>query len=270
MERPPLRDDRQAAGSTPESVPVPGSPAPSSPPIRSQGDTQPTKPPAASPPPPLELQSTFDLLARARGGDDVARDVVFRRCVKGLRRFAAGRLPLRCRGMTDTEDLVQDTVASALRRLDHFEIRHAGALLAYLRQAVLNRIIDEVRKKNRRPVAVSLPENQVDTGISPLEHVIGLQNVERYEAALRQLKLRDQEAIVLRLEQQFGYEAMAEHLGVPSPNAARVAVKRALFRLAQKMADVSAVPSAGGAGRAASNGSNGHTPTPATDPEVTA
>jgi RNA polymerase sigma factor (sigma-70 family) len=270
MERPPLRDDRHSAGSTPESVPVPGSPDPSSPPIRSQGDTQPAKPPAGSPPPPLELQSTFDLLARARGGDDVARDVVFRRCVKGLRRFAAGRLPLRCRGMTDTEDLVQDTVAGALRRLDHFEIRHAGALLAYLRQAVLNRIIDEVRKKNRRPVSVSLPENQVDNGISPLEHVIGLQNVERYEAALRQLKLRDQEAIVLRLEQQFGYEAMAEHLGVPSPNAARVAVKRALFRLAQKMADASAVPAGGAAPRAASNGSNGHAPTPAIDPEVTA
>ncbi len=203
------------------------------------------------PPPggPLELQSTLELLDRAKGGDELARDVVFRRCVRGLKRFAAGRLPVRCRGMNDTEDLVQDTVASALRRLDRFEIRHEGALLAYLRQAVLNRIIDEVRKKNRRPLAVTLPEDYVDGGTSPLERVIGLQNVERYEAALRQLRPRDREAIVMRLEQQIGYDLMAKHLGMPSPNAARVAVKRALFRLAQKMAEHSSSvgPKRGGA-----------------------
>jgi hypothetical protein len=41
---------------------------------------------------------------------------------------------------------------------------------------------------------------------------------------------------VLRLEQQAGYEELAVQLGMPSPNAARVAVKRALFRLAEEMA----------------------------------
>ena len=132
----------------------------------------------------LEMASTLDLLERARGGDERAWNVMMQRCMRGLRRFAAGRLPQHCRGMNDTEDLVQDTVINALRRIDHVEIRHEGALLAYLRQAVLRRIIDEVRKRNRRPMAVSLPENQADEALSALEQVIGQQNVERYEAAL--------------------------------------------------------------------------------------
>lgn len=216
----------------------------------------------------LEMQSTLNLLDRARAGDEAARDIVFRRCVKGLRRFAAGRLPARCRGMNDTEDLVQDTVASALRRLDRFVIRHEGSLQAYLRQAVLNRVIDEVRKKNRRPDAVSLAENHVDGGLSPLEQVIGLQNLQRYEAALRQLRPRDQEAIVMRLEQQTGYDAMAEQLGMPSPNAARVAVKRALFRLARKMSEaVPGTPGANGNG-ADPAGPAGHSPAPRTPPDA--
>ena len=184
----------------------------------------------------LDLQSTLDLLARARAGDEAAWEVVFRRCERGLRRFAAGRLPVQCRGMTDTEDLVQDTVVSALKRLDHLEFRHEGALLAYLRQAVLNRIIDEVRRRNRRPALVSLPDDQADQALSPLELVIGRQNVDRYELALARLRPRDREVIVMRLEHQAEYAAVAEHFGLPTPNAARVAVKRALFRLAQEMA----------------------------------
>jgi RNA polymerase sigma factor (sigma-70 family) len=186
--------------------------------------------------PPLEMQSTLDLLERARSGDERAWNVVFRRCTRGLRRFAAGRLPPYCRGMNDTEDLVQDTVVNALRRIEFVEITHEGALLAYLRQAVLRRIIDEVRKRKRRPLAVSLPDDQADQGLSPLDQVIGGQNVERYEAALSTLRPRDRDAIVMRLEQQATYDAMAAHFALPTANAARVAVKRALFRLAHAMA----------------------------------
>jgi RNA polymerase sigma factor (sigma-70 family) len=183
----------------------------------------------------LSVCSTVDLLERARDGNEVAWEVMFRRCVRGLRRFAAGRLPGQCRGMNDTEDLVQDTVIRALSHLERFEPRHEGALLAYLRQSLLNRIVDEVRKTSRRPLSVALAEEHVDSGASPLEAAIGGQNVERYEMALARLKPRDREAILLRLEQQLSYEDLAVQLGMPSSNAARVAVKRALYRLAQEM-----------------------------------
>src|SRR5215208_3378585 len=95
------------------------------------------------------LESTVELLARVRNGDRDALDALFSRCLPPLRRWARGRLPAAARGALDTQDLVQDTILNSLRRLDQFESRHEGALQAYLRQAVLNRIRDEARRFGR-------------------------------------------------------------------------------------------------------------------------
>jgi len=40
---------------------------------------------------------------------------------------------------------------------------------------------------------------------------------------------------VMRLERGESYELIATRLGKPTPNAARVAVARAMFKLAQQM-----------------------------------
>ncbi len=64
----------------------------------------------------------------------------------------------------DTDDLVQETVIRAVKRIDQFESRHEGALQAYLRQAILNRIRDEVRRTKRSPVATPLDDNATDHG----------------------------------------------------------------------------------------------------------
>ena len=74
--------------------------------------------------------STVDLLARVRAGDALAIDLLFQRIVPALRRWARGRLPANARELCDTEDLVQDTLAGALRHLTDFEARHQGSLLA--------------------------------------------------------------------------------------------------------------------------------------------
>ena len=139
--------------------------------------------------------------------------------------------------MLDTQDLVQDTVLNSLRHLDRFESRHEGALQAYLRQAVLNRIRDEARKYSRRPVPAELTDSQAAVSASPLDIAIGRQGVERYEAALQKLRPADREAIVGRLELQYDYKELAELLGKPNANAARVAVTRALARLMEQFDD---------------------------------
>jgi len=139
------------------------------------------------------------------------------------------------RGALDTQDLVQETVLHALSRLDHFESRHEGALQAYLRQAILNRIRDEARRVSRRPAQTELGESQASEAASPLDIAIGRQGVERYEAALARLRSTDREAIVGRLEMQYDYQELAIILGKPNANAARVAVTRALARLMEEM-----------------------------------
>lgn len=183
----------------------------------------------------MHLQSTVDLLEEARGGDDHAVDTLFARLIPGLRRWARGRLPPFARELCDTQDVVQDTVLSALRNLEHFEVRHPGALLGYLRQAVLHRICDEVRRAQRRPVAQELVDHPDEEAISPLDRMLTEHEVERYEAALGRLRPEDQAAILCRIEQQLSYEEMAVALGKPTANAARVAVRRALMRLAEEM-----------------------------------
>jgi RNA polymerase sigma-70 factor (ECF subfamily) len=186
---------------------------------------------------PLDPEATASLLARVRSGDDQALNRLLERCLPPLRRWAHGRLPVYARDLNDTADLVQDTVLATLKQLDRFEARREGALQAYLRQAISRRIIDVIRYRKRRPEATDIPESLADDGTSPLDKAIGEQNRDRYEAALGRLRDEDREAIVCRVELQYTYDELAVALDKPTANAARVAVLRALHRLAQEMQD---------------------------------
>ena len=139
--------------------------------------------------------------------------------------------------MLETSDVVQDAVVSAMRHLDVFESRHQGALLAYLREAVMNRIRDVIRQHQRRPASADLPDDLKDEATSALERAIGAEEMARYETALQRLKASDREAIIGRLEMQYSYEELAVALNKPTPDAARVAVTRAMKRLAEVMQD---------------------------------
>ena len=102
--------------------------------------------------------STIQLVARARTGDRDAIDRLLSRHAEPLRRWASGRLPRWARDLADTEDLVQDTLLQTFRNLPSFDVRGAGALQAYLRQAIVNRVRDELRRRARRPNATGLDE----------------------------------------------------------------------------------------------------------------
>lgn len=132
-------------------------------------------------------------------------------------------------------DLVQDTLLQTFKRIEAFESRGVGALQAYLRQAVLNRIRDELRRRGRQPIGTDLDGLEIDDAMSPLEQAIGHEAVERYERALERLTPQDREAIIGRVEMGYSYEELAEALGKPTADAARKAARRALVRLAEEM-----------------------------------
>jgi RNA polymerase sigma-70 factor (ECF subfamily) len=185
--------------------------------------------------PPCEPESTFRLIERARAGDEAALSQLFARHLRPLQRWASGRLPNWARDVADTDDLVQDTLLQTFKRIEAFDPRHAGALQAYLRQAVLNRIRDELRRKARRPDMTGLDDLELAAGQSPLEQAIGHESVERYEKALDRLKPEEREAIIARLEMGYSYDELAEMLGKPTADAARKVAQRALVRLAEEM-----------------------------------
>lgn len=106
---------------------------------------------------------------------------------------------------------------------------------AYLRQAVLNRIRDELRRKGRQPDATDVNGIELEAEGSPLEEAIGREALGHYERALQRLKPDEREAIVARVELGYTYEELAEALGKPTADAARKAAQRALVRLAEEM-----------------------------------
>jgi RNA polymerase sigma-70 factor (ECF subfamily) len=179
--------------------------------------------------------SSVALAQRAREGDREALDSLLERYLPSLRRWATGRLPRWAREHLDTDDLIQETLVKTLRNLDGFTPRHDGAFAAYLRHGLLNRIRDEVRNAARRPGRAPLPDAQADPGASPLEAAIGAEALALYESALERLTEDERALVVARMELGLAYEAIARETGKPSPDAARMGVRRALLRLAEEM-----------------------------------
>jgi len=180
-------------------------------------------------------ESTLSLLTRAKAGDDEALNDLFGRYLPVLRRWASGRLPRWARDVSDTHDLVQETLLQTFKKIDAFDHRGEGALQAYLRQAVMNRIRDELRRADRRPSPLNLDSGVPDPGLSPLEAAIGAEVVERYESALDRVSADDRELIVARVELGMTYAELAQATDKPSSDAARMAVGRALVRLAEEL-----------------------------------
>jgi RNA polymerase sigma-70 factor, ECF subfamily len=180
-------------------------------------------------------EPTIELVVRAREGDRLAVEALLERCLPSLKRWAHGRLPLAARGSLDTGDLVQETALHVLRRLEYFEPRHVGAMQAYLRMAVINRIRDEVRRVTRHPPASELIDEPASNLTSPLEGAIQAEAYDKYREALSSLDTRDREMVVARLEAQWSAQEIAQRFGLRTADAARMAVGRALRRLTQRL-----------------------------------
>ena len=183
----------------------------------------------------LSDEPTIELVLSARNGDRMALEALLERCLPPLKRWAHGRLPAHARGSLDTGDLVQEAAMHVLARLDKFEPRHVGAMQAYLRMSVINRIRDEIRKVGRRPQLAELVEEPPSDMTSPLETVIREEAYDRYRSALDKLRTRDREMVVARIEVQWSIAEIAQRFGMASVDAARVAVSRSLKRLSAQL-----------------------------------
>ena len=182
------------------------------------------------------LLTSVELLRRAQDGQDQALDQLIERYLPPFRRWARHRLPGWARGAMDTDDLVQETLLRTITNLKNFNPRGDGALQAYLHKAMLNRIRDEMRKAKRSARPVTIDTNEPDRRPSPLHVTIEHETYERYLQALNELRKEDRQAIIARVELGQSWAEVADAMGKPSRDAARVAVTRALRRLAEAMA----------------------------------
>jgi len=184
----------------------------------------------------LSDELTLELVVRARGGDQGAMEALLERCLPPLKRWAHGRLPAAVRGNLGDGDLVQEVTLHILGKLDTFEPRHVGAMQAYLRMSVINRIRDEVRKVGRQPPPLELPDDHPCDRTSPEEDAIRAEAYEHYREAVTRLTPKDRALIVARIEMQWSLAEIAHRHGMPTVDAARMAVNRAVKRLSTDFA----------------------------------
>ena len=174
----------------------------------------------------LELSSTLNLVEEARSGNNEAVELLRRRYLSALQKWARGRLPGVSLDLTDTDGLVEDALLKTLNGPEDAEHLRTGNVLGYLRQAVLSRVREE---SGATSASATGPVR------SPIEELIGGEILERFEKALDELEPADREAAIARIELDLGYDEIAQLLGKPDPEAARTAVSEALVRLAQAM-----------------------------------
>jgi RNA polymerase sigma factor (sigma-70 family) len=87
-----------------------------------------------------------------------------------------------------------------------------------------------VRRASRRP-PTELTEEYPSDDPSPLEITIQSEKYQRYRTALAHLTAKDRELVLARLESQWSFTEIAQALNMTSPEAARMAVTRAIRRL---------------------------------------
>lgn len=184
----------------------------------------------------LSAETSLALLRLARRGEGEALDELFARYLPYLRRIAHGKVPRWARIGADTADLVQDTLLHSFRQIDRFEPRGNGALRAYLRQALQNRILNARRDAMRRPALTSLEDLDVpETSASPLDEFLTGEDRDRYLRALDALRAEERDAIVGRFELGYSFEQLRVALGKTSADSARMTVRRAVVRLSEEM-----------------------------------
>lgn len=176
-----------------------------------------------------------ETIRRAWAGSASALNRLFGDLIPSLASWAHGKLPLWARARVDTDDLVQEAVVKLWDGLPRIRGRHRRVVRAFLRTTIRRRITDEVRRAQKVEVsAVDGPE-PVSPEADPLLERLRSEEISRYREALGRLSELDQTLIVGRLELAFSYEQLALATGKASPDAARVAVRRAVLRLAEEM-----------------------------------
>ena len=185
-------------------------------------------------------ESEQRLLDRARQGNQTALGALFTRYASWLRRWAQGRLPAWARDGLDTSDVVQDALHGTLARISTLRSAHAAALRSYLRRAVENRIADHQRRalfRLKQGGPSSEPVRLSDEAAPQLQQLIDKQTWTRYLDGLNHLTPRHQRLVVGRVECGYSYRQLALIERMSTPDAARMAFRRALERLSIVMPD---------------------------------
>ena len=184
-----------------------------------------------------ESESEERLFERAKDGSRSALGTLLGRYTPWLRRWTRGRLPAWAREGIETDDLVQDALHQALPQVPNLRSAHSAALRLYLRRTIENQISDQLRRAAVRLNARTPSEapQLSDEAAPQFRQLVDSEIWERYLEGLRGLTPRHRRLVVGRIELGYSYRQLAVIEEMSTPDAARMAFRRALVNLSRIM-----------------------------------
>jgi RNA polymerase sigma-70 factor (ECF subfamily) len=196
------------------------------------------------------------LLARLRGGDQLALADLFSRYRPQLRRMIELRLDPRLGARVGASDVLQEAYVDALKRYNHFFERTGVSFYVWLRLIVNQSLIDTHRRHLGAKMRAAGHEQQAPpaghwaaaTSVSLARHLVAQmqspsavmrqeETLAQVQAALESLEPLDREVLTLRHFEELGNNEVAELLGLQKAAASNRYV-RALGRLREALAKV--------------------------------
>lgn len=194
-----------------------------------------------------ELEHSLDLVHRAQAGDNDAYEQLFARYFLIVRQIVRRSMGPKLRRELGSEDVAQEAMVEAIRGLPDFRIPDRESLIALFAAIVRNRMRTnarrtEAQKRDRdREVTLAQLRDSIASGsidfapaadeTLPPDAVANAELRLRIQGVLGRLDEQHQEVIRLREYESLSWEEVAERMGSPTANAARMLHARALVKL---------------------------------------
>ena len=183
-----------------------------------------------------------ELLQQARGGNSDKRGQLLELFRDYLRQIAARSTNSSPHGQISTSDLVQSALIGANRDFSNCKAKTRGELQAWLKQCLLNDIMNRYRdlRRQKRDVRREKPLAENDFITDPIETpdevVIRKENETRLLAAMKKLPPQQRQLIELRHRDRNSFVEIGKQLD-KSPDAVRMLWNRAVQTLSKIIAD---------------------------------
>jgi RNA polymerase sigma-70 factor (ECF subfamily) len=190
---------------------------------------------------------TVELLARARAGDGGAIGELCTRYGPRVRGLAAVRLGRSLVDLHDCEDIVQETLLTALQRLDRFR-GGEGSLVCWLATIVETHVHDARRSARAVERGGGAVQRRADLGVTTLaglapaaadpspSHAAAAGELDgRLERALLGLDATARQVVYCRLVLDMDHAEIAAVLGLASGDSARALFHKAVARLRERL-----------------------------------
>jgi RNA polymerase sigma-70 factor (ECF subfamily) len=194
-----------------------------------------------------DFDTTVALVRAAQGGDPGALDDLISRYLPLVRHIVALRMGRSLRQIAEVDDAVQEALIRILRGIGSFDHRSEGSFRNWLAKCVRSAVADQARGASRQKRGAGRIQRFSDfdstltssvlagTQASPSDLARGTELAERIEEALLGMPEGHRELVILRVVCGMSFQEIAVELGISRTGTVRVAFKRVLAKLRERV-----------------------------------